>query len=101
MGVGIFYASGHRSVPDMVEGWKVWAPQKRRYFESLLGVSFATRECDEDLKAISQMTEEQELEYVEKKYFSNHDTNHPPSSSSSKITQEMPLAKSAPGDPTK
>ena len=69
---GIFYASGCNSLDELISTWKSWAPNKLHQVENALGITavgegrrLAKFEYEQ---AIKGMTEEEELEYVRKKY---------------------------------
>lgn len=73
---GIFYASGCKSIDELMATFRYWAPKKLHNFEdaleNYLGISVggkerrnAKLEYERDVKG---MTEEEELEYVRKKY---------------------------------
>lgn len=75
---GVFYVSGCQSVEELISTLQVWAPNQlhrlENSFDTLLGVSSssvgkerraAKFEYERDVKG---MTEEEELEYVKKKY---------------------------------
>ena len=72
---GVFYLSGCRSVDDLVRKWREWAPRKLREVEVSVGGAMglplgesrraATEEYE---KATRGMDEEQEIEYVARRY---------------------------------
>ena len=69
---GIFYASGCNSLDELISTWKSWAPNKLHQVENALGITavgegrrLAKFEYEQ---AIKGMSEEEELEYVRKKY---------------------------------
>ena len=69
---GIFYASGCNSLDELISTWKSWAPNKLHQIENALGITAVGEERRlakfEYEQAIKGMTEEEELEYVGKKY---------------------------------
>ena len=65
----VFYASDAHSVDDLISKWRRWAPLKLREVERMLGVRVADRrETMEYERAVRGMSEEEELEYVRRKY---------------------------------
>lgn len=69
---GIFYASGCNSLDELISTWKSWAPNKLHQVENALGITAVGEDRRlakfEYEQAIKGMTEEEELEYVRKKY---------------------------------
>ena len=84
---GVFYLSGSRSVDELVCKWREWAPRKLREVEMSVGGAMglplgesrraATREYEE---ATRGMNEEQEIQYVARRYAdefnSSYDGSH-------------------------
>ena len=69
---GIFYASGCNSLDELISTWKIWAPNKLHQVENALGITTVGEDRRlakfEYEQAIRGMNEEEELDYVRKKY---------------------------------
>jgi hypothetical protein len=55
-------------VDDLISKWRRWAPLKLREVERMLGVRADRREAMEYERAVRGMSEDEELEYVRRKY---------------------------------
>jgi hypothetical protein len=65
-----FYASGYRSWNEAVTSVRRWGRKRRSVIEESYGFDLGFRDHP-DAKAIKDMTEDEELEYIQKKYLSN------------------------------
>jgi hypothetical protein len=65
--VGIFKLCGCNNLQDLIATWKEWTPRKRRELEERFGIQPKSLQ-HEDVKATKGMTEEEEWEYIKKKY---------------------------------
>ena len=67
--VGIFYATGCKSLDELVQSCREWTPRNRRRMEHFFGMDSSQKwENDEDVVATSNMTEDEEVEYFKQKY---------------------------------
>mmetsp|Transcript_6766 Transcript_6766/g.12748 ORF Transcript_6766/g.12748 Transcript_6766/m.12748 type:complete len:197 (+) Transcript_6766:211-801(+) len=64
---GIFKVCGCNNLEEMVTMCKEWTPRKRRELEKRFGIEPKSMQ-HEDVKATKGMTEEEEWEYIKKKY---------------------------------
>ena len=64
---GIFRLSGCGSLQEMIGTWKEWTPRKRREMEGMFGIDPKSLK-HEDCKATKGMTEDEEWEFIKKKY---------------------------------
>ncbi|KAL9187433.1 hypothetical protein ACHAXT_001536 [Thalassiosira profunda] len=72
---GIFYASGCRSVDELMSTWRSWAPNKMQQLEASLGGVLGVKVGEERRvakaeyeRAVEGMTEEEEIEYARQRY---------------------------------
>ena len=63
----IFMLSGSASLQEMLQTWREWTPRQRKALEDKLGIDPKSLQ-HEDVKATKGMTEEQEWEFIKKKY---------------------------------
>ena len=64
---GIFGLSGCGSLEEMLDTWREWTPRKRREMEGMFGIDPKSMK-HEDFKATKGMTEDEEWEFIKKKY---------------------------------
>lgn len=64
---GIFQLCGCDNLQDLITTWKEWTPRKRIELEERFGIQPKSMQ-HEDVKATKGMTEEEEWEYLKKKY---------------------------------
>jgi hypothetical protein len=64
-----FYASGYKTVEEAVRGTTEWAQSGRRRMESMLGVESRVDMDDPEIRKLTEMTEDEQLNYISKKYF--------------------------------
>lgn len=69
----VFYASGCRSLDEMVQCCREWTPRSRKRIELYFGIKSSMQqwEKDEDVIATADMAEDEELEYFQNKYVGN------------------------------
>lgn len=65
--VAIFKASGSDNLEDLLNKWKDWTPKKRKQLEEYFGVKPKSLQ-HEDVQATQHMTEDEEWEFIKKKY---------------------------------
>ena len=82
-GAMIFYASGASSLSEAVHSTQRWAQSGRKRLFDFLGIHDTFGKDHPDYIATRGMTEEQELEYLSKTYFSIENESSSSSSSSS------------------
>ena len=64
---GIFRMSGCESLQEMINTWQEWTPRKRKELENYFGIEPKSMQ-HEDVKATKGMTEDQEWEFIKRKY---------------------------------
>lgn len=85
LSAAVFYFSGYDSISAMIEGCRAWAPAKRRQLEVIVGLPRSPSLDHPDFEATRGMSEDDELDYVKKKYLSglyenkDEDTTRPES----------------------
>jgi hypothetical protein len=63
----VFKATGSESLDDLITKCRKWTPNKRKQFESSLGIKPKSMQ-HEDVKATKGMSEDEEWEFLKKKY---------------------------------
>lgn len=63
----VFKASGSDNLQDLLKKWKEWTPRKRKELEDFFGIQPKSLQ-HEDVKATQHMTEEEEWEFIKRKY---------------------------------
>jgi hypothetical protein len=63
----VFKATGSESLDDLITKCRKWTPNKRKQFESSLGIKPKSMQ-HEDVKATEGMSEDEEWEFLKKKY---------------------------------
>ena len=64
---GIFKLSGCGSLQEMLQTWREWTPRQRKALEDKFGIDPKSMQ-HEDVKATKGMTEDEEWEFIKKKY---------------------------------
>lgn len=64
---GVFYASGCNTLQELIFSWRRWTPARRREMEQTFGIKPKSME-HEDVKATAHMTEDEEWDFIKKKY---------------------------------
>jgi len=64
---GVFYASGCNTLQELIFSWRRWTPARRREMEQTFGIKPKSIE-HEDVKATAHMTEDEEWDFIKKKY---------------------------------
>jgi len=60
----------------MIEGFREWAPAKRRKFENMVGLQRPASFSHPDVEATKGMSEDDELDYLKKKYIPELNENN-------------------------
>mmetsp|Transcript_11982 Transcript_11982/g.26649 ORF Transcript_11982/g.26649 Transcript_11982/m.26649 type:complete len:246 (-) Transcript_11982:1549-2286(-) len=69
MSAAIFYSSGYETVDEAVRSLREWGPRKRREWERFVGLPEGGQSASHpDVIATKGMSEDEELEYVKRKY---------------------------------
>ena len=76
---GVFYATDSKSLDDLIQKCRKWTPRRRESIEEFFNITSSTSKnrCknkwanDEDVIATKNMTEDEELQYYQKKYVGN------------------------------
>jgi len=69
LSAAIFHASGYESVDEAVRSLREWGPKKRREMERFIGLpEGGTSASHPDVIATKGMSEDEELDYVKRKY---------------------------------
>ncbi len=63
----MFKATGSESLDDLLTKCRKWTPNKRKQLEQRFGIKPKSME-HEDVKATKGMTEDEEWEFIKKKY---------------------------------
>jgi len=63
----VFFFSGCNSLQELISSCRKWTPVKRKELEQKLGIKAQSIE-HEDVKATAHMTEDEEWEYIKRKY---------------------------------
>mmetsp|Transcript_14398 Transcript_14398/g.26989 ORF Transcript_14398/g.26989 Transcript_14398/m.26989 type:complete len:248 (+) Transcript_14398:74-817(+) len=89
VGAAGFYASGCRSVEEAIQSTRAWASSWRKSLQHILGTDKAVSKNHPDVIATKNMTGEEEMDYLWKKYMVDDTRTEPtPTTQSPKNTQE-------------
>lgn len=64
---GVFHWSGCQTLQELIDTWREWTPRKRIELETKFGIQPKSMQ-HEDVVATKGMTEEEEWEYIKRKY---------------------------------